>query len=179
MYCVPSAEICGSSAASRGVTFHFESKVYSVSNTCWVIMPTRSAVETIGSSVGGSPTVATLMTWPPPDAARASDGATAVHRPAIAKSRRVSLMVVLPARRPREGSRSTIMEYRVLLRNRLAADVPCVNSASGGPAIPLGGHSGLRALSGRKPIGLLSRSRPHVPSRRRGAKRHGSSLHAG
>src|ERR687897_2336548 len=31
---------------------------------CWVTMPTRSAVEAIGSSVGGSPIVATSITPP-------------------------------------------------------------------------------------------------------------------
>ncbi|MNT98426.1 hypothetical protein D3C72_2410020 [compost metagenome] len=39
---------------------------------CCETMPTRSAVDAIGSSVGGSPTVATLMT-PPFSCAKAND----------------------------------------------------------------------------------------------------------
>ncbi|MNR22948.1 hypothetical protein D3C85_1399350 [compost metagenome] len=47
-------------SASIGTTFHLASKVYSVSYTCCMMVPTRSAVEAIGSSVCGSATIASV-----------------------------------------------------------------------------------------------------------------------
>src|SRR3954463_6184064 len=51
-------------SASIGTTFELASYVYSSSYTCCMIVPTRSAVEAIGSSVCGSPIIA-MFAAPP------------------------------------------------------------------------------------------------------------------
>ena len=43
-----------------GTMFHLASNVYSVSYTCCMIVPTRSAVDAIGSNVCGSATIASV-----------------------------------------------------------------------------------------------------------------------
>src|SRR6266576_1177505 len=65
----PSFEIVGMLSASMGATFQLPSNVYSGSYTCCMIVPTRSAVDAMGSSVCGSATIARFAAPPLPGAA--------------------------------------------------------------------------------------------------------------
>ena len=65
-------------SASIGTTFQLASNVYSSSYTCCMIVPTRSAVDAIGSSVCGSPIIAMLAAPPLGGAASAAPVASAI-----------------------------------------------------------------------------------------------------
>ncbi len=59
---------------------------------CWVMIPTRSAVEVMGSRVGGSPMVATSIA-PPSVWATAKLGNAMLARAAMAAAFRMEFMV--------------------------------------------------------------------------------------
>ena len=76
-------------SASMGVTFQLASNVYSSSYTCCVIMPTRSAVDAIGSSVCGSPIMA-MLAAPPFTGAASADPAARPNAAASAIAARLA-----------------------------------------------------------------------------------------
>src|SRR6266513_2287846 len=65
-------------SASMGATFQLPSNVYSGSYTCCMIVPTRSAVDAMGSSVCGSATIARLAAPPLAGAANVGPATSAV-----------------------------------------------------------------------------------------------------
>jgi hypothetical protein len=79
VYTRPPFETAGMLSASIGTTFELASYVYRSSYTCCMIVPTRSAVDAIGSSVCGSPIIA-MLAAPPLGGAASARALTARRR---------------------------------------------------------------------------------------------------
>src|SRR5437867_2588870 len=73
-------------SASIGATFQLPSNVYSGSYTCCMIVPTRSAVDAIGSSVCGSATIARFAAPPLAGAANVRSAASTVTNIAVSRA---------------------------------------------------------------------------------------------
>ena len=87
-------------SASIGATFQLASKVYSSSYTCCMIVPTRSAVDAIGSSVCGSPIIAMLAAPP-------RGGAASAALPARAIAAATTIVAMARSPRPARTARPT------------------------------------------------------------------------